>query len=517
MLGAVARTSAAALRAAKPAVVANTIQGTSIKSLPSLYNTQRNYSDAAAGGKVVAVIGAVVDVQFDGELPPILNSLEVLERENRLVLEVAQHLGENTVRTIAMDGTEGLVRGQPVVDTGNPITIPVGPATLGRIINVIGEPIDERGPVPTEHFAGIHAEAPEFGEMSVEQEILVTGIKVVDLLAPYSKGGKIGLFGGAGVGKTVLIMELINNVAKAHGGYSVFAGVGERTREGNDLYHEMIEGGVISLKDDSSKVSLVYGQMNEPPGARARVALTGLTVAEYFRDQEGQDVLLFIDNIFRFTQAGSEVSALLGRIPSAVGYQPTLATDMGSMQERITTTTKGSITSVQAIYVPADDLTDPAPATTFAHLDATTVLSRGIAELGIYPAVDPLDSISRIMDPNIIGAEHYEIARSVQKILQDYKSLQDIIAILGMDELSEEDKLTVSRARKIQKFLSQPFQVAEVFTGILGKFVSMRQTIDGFKEILDGKYDHLPEAAFYMVGHIDEVVTKAEQLAAQAS
>jgi len=518
MLGAVTRTSAAALRAAKPAMVANSMQGTAINSLPTLFNQQRSYADFAnAGGKVVAVIGAVVDVQFDGELPPILNALEVGGRDARLVLEVAQHLGENTVRTIAMDGTEGLVRGQPVADTGNPITIPVGPGTLGRIINVIGEPIDERGPVATEHFAGIHAEAPDFIEMSVSQEILVTGIKVVDLLAPYSKGGKIGLFGGAGVGKTVLIMELINNVAKAHGGYSVFAGVGERTREGNDLYHEMIEGGVISLKDDSSKVSLVYGQMNEPPGARARVALTGLTVAEYFRDQEGQDVLLFIDNIFRFTQAGSEVSALLGRIPSAVGYQPTLATDMGTMQERITTTTKGSITSVQAIYVPADDLTDPAPATTFAHLDATTVLSRGIAELGIYPAVDPLDSISRIMDPNIIGMEHYEIARNVQKILQDYKSLQDIIAILGMDELSEEDKLTVSRARKIQKFLSQPFQVAEVFTGILGKFVSMRQTIDGFSEILAGKYDHLPEAAFYMVGNVDEVVTKAEMLAEQAS
>lgn len=408
---------------------------------------------AGAQGKVVAVIGAVVDVQFDDNLPPILNALEVQGRGSRLVLEVAQHLGENTVRTIAMDGTEGLVRGQRVLDTGSPIRIPVGAETLGRIINVIGEPIDERGPIETNLSAPIHAEAPEFIDMSVEQEILVTGIKVVDLLAPYAKGGKIGLFGGAGVGKTVLIMELINNVAKAHGGYSVFAGVGERTREGNDLYNEMIEGGVISLKDKTSKVALVYGQMNEPPGARARVALTGLTVAEYFRDQEGQDVLLFIDNIFRFTQAGSEVSALLGRIPSAVGYQPTLATDMGSMQERITTTKKGSITSVQAIYVPADDLTDPAPATTFAHLDATTVLSRAIAELGIYPAVDPLDSTSRIMDPNIIGAEHYNIARGVQKILQDYKSLQDIIAILGMDELSEEDKLTVARARKIQQRL----------------------------------------------------------------
>merc|ERR1712105_22332 len=420
----------------------------------------------------------------------------VEDRSPKLILEVAQHLGENTVRTIAMDGTEGLIRGQVVNDTGNPIMIPVGPETLGRIINVIGEPIDERGPVQTEHFAPIHAEAPGFIEMSVEQEILVTGIKVVDLLAPYAKGGKIGLFGGAGVGKTVLIMELINNVAKAHGGYSVFAGVGERTREGNDLYHEFMETGVINLEDNSSKVALVYGQMNEPPGARARVALTGLTVAEYFRDEEGQDVLLFIDNIFRFTQAGSEVSALLGRIPSAVGYQPTLATDMGTMQERITTTKKGSITSVQAIYVPADDLTDPAPATTFAHLDATTVLSRGIAELGIYPAVDPLDSTSRIMDPNVIGHEHYGVARGVQKILQDYKSLQDIIAILGMDELSEEDKLKVARARKIERFLSQPFQVAEVFTGHAGKLVTMEQTISGFTEILSGKYDHLPEVAF---------------------
>merc|ERR1712029_1127038 len=458
------------------------------KALPAVQSIQlrRDYAAAAGSqnkGRIVAVIGAVVDVQFDEGLPEILNALDVAERSPRLVLEVAQHLGENTVRTIAMDGTEGLVRGQKVTDTG----------------------------------AAIRAEAPEFQEMSVEQEILVTGIKVVDLLAPYAKGGKIGLFGGAGVGKTVLIMELINNVAKAHGGYSVFAGVGERTRKGNDLYYEMIEGGVISLKDKTSKVALVYGQMNEPPGARARVALTGLTVAEYFRDQEGQDVLLFIDNIFRFTQAGSEVSALLGRIPSAVGYQPTLATDMGTMQERITTTTKGSITSVQAIYVPADDLTDPAPATTFAHLDATTVLSRGIAELGIYPAVDPLDSISRIMDPNIIGMEHYEIARSVQKILQDYKSLQDIIAILGMDELSEEDKLTVSRARKIQRFLSQPFQVAEVFTGHAGKLVTMEQTISGFTEILSGKYDHLPEVAFYMVGDISEVVTKAERLAAEAA
>lgn len=455
-------------------------------------------------------------MQFDDELPPILNALEVENRSPRLVLEVSQHLGESTVRTIAMDGTEGLVRGQKVRDTGDAIRIPVGPETLGRIINVIGEPIDERGPIGSNKTLPIHADAPEYTEMSVEQEILETGIKVVDLLAPYSKGGKIGLFGGAGVGKTVLIMELINNIAKAHGGYSVFAGVGERTREGNDLYHEMIEGGVISLKDKSSKVALVYGQMNEPPGARARVALTGLTVAEYFRDQEGQDVLLFIDNIFRFTQAGSEVSALLGRIPSAVGYQPTLATDMGSMQERITTTKKGSITSVQAIYVPADDLTDPAPATTFAHLDATTVLSRGIAELGIYPAVDPLDSTSRIMDPNVVGAEHYETARAVQKILQDYKSLQDIIAILGMDELSEEDKLTVSRARKIQRFLSQPFQVAEVFTGQAGKFVSLKETIKGFKQILAGELDHLPEVAFYMVGPIEEVQEKATKLAEEA-
>merc|ERR1712080_368373 len=462
---------------------------------------------------VVAVIGAVVDVQFEDELPSILNALEVQGAKGRLVLEGAQHLGENTVRTIAMDGTEGLVRGQNCVDTGTPIKIPVGPETLGRIINVIGEPIDERGPVNSVASQSIHAEAPDFADMSAEHVFLVTGIKVVDLLAPYCKGGKIGLFGGAGVGKTVLIMELINNVAKAHGGFSVFAGVGERTREGNDLYHEMIEGGVISLKDATSKVALVYGQMNEPPGARARVALTGLTVAEYFRDEEGQDVLLFIDNIFRFTQAGSEVSALLGRIPSAVGYQPTLATDMGTMQERITTTRKGSITSVQAIYVPADDLTDPAPATTFAHLDATTVLSRGIAELGIYPAVDPLDSTSRILDPNVVGMDHYNTARNVQKILQDYKSLQDIIATLGMDELSEDDKLTVSRARKIQRFLSQPFQVAEVFTGHAGKLVPLEETIKGFKKILAGELDHIPEQAFYMVGPVEEVVEKAEQLA----
>jgi len=478
------------------------------------FSLSTTVSSALPKGQVVSVIGAVVDVQFEDGLPEILNALVVEDRSPKLILEVAQHLGENTVRTIAMDGTEGLVRGNVVNDTGNPIMIPVGPETLGRIINVVGDPIDERGPVETDKRQAIHAEAPAFEDMSVEQEILVTGIKVVDLLAPYAKGGKIGLFGGAGVGKTVLIMELINNVAKAHGGYSVFAGVGERTREGNDLYHEMIEGGVISLKDKTSKVALVYGQMNEPPGARARVALTGLTVAEYFRDQEGQDVLLFIDNIFRFTQAGSEVSALLGRIPSAVGYQPTLATDMGSMQERITTTKKGSITSVQAIYVPADDLTDPAPATTFAHLDATTVLSRGIAELGIYPAVDPLDSTSRILDPNIVGEEHYKTARAVQKILQDFKSLQDIIAILGMDELSEEDKLTVSRARKMQRFLSQPFQVAEVFTGQEGKYVHLKETISGFQKVMAGDFDHVPEVAFFMVGGIEEVLEKAERLAA---
>jgi len=476
-------------------------------------NAVRALSSEVNEGQVIAVIGAVVDVQFPNALPPILNALEVQRHDDgpRLILEVAQHLGDNTVRTIAMDGTEGLVRGQVCVDSGSPIMIPVGPECLGRIMNVIGEPIDERGSIDTVHKAGIHQEAPEFTDMNVEQEILVTGIKVVDLLAPYVKGGKIGLFGGAGVGKTVLIMELINNVAKAHGGYSVFSGVGERTREGNDLYHEMIEGGVIQL-EGQSKVALVYGQMNEPPGARARVALTGLTVAEYFRDQEGQDVLLFIDNIFRFTQAGSEVSALLGRIPSAVGYQPTLATDMGTMQERITTTKKGSITSVQAIYVPADDLTDPAPATTFAHLDTKTVLSRGIAELGIYPAVDPLDSNSRIMDATIIGQEHYDIARRVQKILQDYRSLQDIIAILGMDELSEEDKLTVARARKIQRFLSQPFQVAEVFTGTPGVFVSLDNTIKGFTAICNGELDHIPEIAFYMVGDMNEAIAKADTL-----
>lgn len=467
-------------------------------------------------GRVTQVMGAVVDVQFDGQLPAILNCVQT-ENENRvLVMEVAQHLGEGCVRCIAMDTTDGMVRGQKVVDTGAPITVPVGPELLGRIVNVIGAPIDERGAVGAKLALPIHRAAPEFIEQSTEQQILVTGIKVVDLLAPYSRGGKIGLFGGAGVGKTVLIMELINNVAKAHGGYSVFAGVGERTREGNDLYHEMIESGVIKTDGPGSKAALVYGQMNEPPGARARVALTGLTMAEYFRDQEGQDVLFFVDNIFRFTQAGSEVSALLGRIPSAVGYQPTLATEMGALQERITTTKKGSITSVQAIYVPADDLTDPAPAASFAHLDATTVLSRQIAELGIYPAVDPLDSTSRILDPRIVGQEHYEVARSVQKVLQTYKSLQDIIAILGMDELSEEDKLVVSRARKIQRFLSQPFHVAEVFTGSPGVLVKLEDTIRGFKGIVAGEYDHLPEAAFYMVGTIEDVVAKAHKLAEAA-
>jgi len=470
-------------------------------------------SDVATKGQIVTVIGPVVDVQFEDGRPPILNALEVEGRESRLVLEVAQHLGQNTVRTIAMDATERLVRGQAVLDTGAPIKVPVGPATLGRIINVIGEPIDERGAIETEHYASIHADAPELTDTVGSAEILETGIKVVDLIAPYSKGGKIGLFGGAGVGKTVFIMELINNVAKAHGGYSVFAGVGERTREGNDLYHEMIEGGVIDITGGASKVALVYGQMNEPPGARARVALTGLTVAEYFRDQEGQDVLLFIDNIFRFTQAGSEVSALLGRIPSAVGYQPTLATDMGQMQERITTTKKGSITSVQAIYVPADDLTDPSPATTFSHLDATTVLSRAIAELGFYPAVDPLESTSRIMDPHVVGDNHYDTAAAVKKILQDYKSLQDIIAILGMGELSQEERLVVARARKIQRFLSQPFQVAETFTGTPGVYVALKNTLVGFNRILDGELDDVPENAFYMVGDIDEVLQKAEAAA----
>lgn len=468
-------------------------------------------------GHVTQVIGAVVDVQFDGDLPPILNALETDNQGNRLVLEVAQHLGENTVRTIAMDSTEGLVRGVEVADTGDAIRIPVGPETLGRIMNVIGEPIDDRGPIETSQLAPIHAPAPAFVDQSTESEILETGIKVVDLLAPYAKGGKIGLFGGAGVGKTVIIMELINNIAKAHGGFSVFAGVGERTREGNDLYYEMIESGVIDLKGGKSKAALVYGQMNEPPGARARVGLTGLTVAEYFRDQEGQDVLFFVDNIFRFTQAGSEISALLGRIPSAVGYQPTLATDMGNLQERITTTKKGSITSVQAIYVPADDLTDPAPAASFSHLDATTVLSRQIAELGIYPAVDPLDSTSRMMDPRIVGEEHYAIARRVQEILQTYKSLQDIIAILGMDELSEEDKLVVARARKIQKFLSQPFFVAEIFTGTAGKLVSLEDTIAGFKSICDGECDDMPEQSFYMVGSLEEARDKAKEMAAEAA
>ena len=469
-------------------------------------------------GKVSQVMGAVVDVQFDGHLPEILNALHTENQGNRLVLEVAQHLGEQTVRTIAMDGTEGLTRGQEVIDTGEPIAVPVGRETLGRIMNVIGEPIDERGPVDAKATAPIHAPAPEFVDQSTDTEVLVTGIKVVDLLTPYPKGGKIGLFGGAGVGKTVLIMELINNVAKAHGGFSVFAGVGERTREGNDLYHEMIESNVIDLEDQTkSKVALVYGQMNEPPGARARVALTGLTVAEHFRDAEGADTLLFVDNIFRFTQAGSEVSALLGRIPSAVGYQPTLGTDMGGLQERITSTNKGSITSVQAIYVPADDLTDPAPATAFSHLDATTVLSRSIAELGIYPAVDPLDSTSRIMEPGVVGEEHYAVAREVQETLQRYKGLQDIIAILGMDELSEEDKLVVARARKIQRFLSQPFFVAEVFTGSPGKLVSLEDTIAGFKAICNGAYDDLPEAAFYMVGNIEEAVEKAKKMAAEAA
>ncbi len=469
-----------------------------------------------AVGKISQVMGAVIDVLFEGDLPEILNALHCQNNEKLLVLEVAQHLGENSVRTIAMDSTEGLQRGIEVTDTGSPITVPVGPELLGRIINVIGDPIDERGPINAKQTAPIHAAAPAFVDQSTETEILATGIKVIDLICPYSKGGKIGLFGGAGVGKTVIIMELINNIAKGHGGYSVFAGVGERTREGNDLYYEMIESGVIDLDGDNSKAALVYGQMNEPPGARARVGLTGLTLAEYFRDQEGQDVLFFIDNIFRFTQAGSEVSVLLGRIPSAVGYQPTLATDMGTLQERITSTNKGSITSVQAIYVPADDLTDPAPATSFAHLDATTVLSRQIAELGIYPAVDPLDSTSRILDPRIISEEHYKITTEVQRVLQTYKSLQDIIAILGMDELSEDDKLAVARARKIQRFLSQPFFVAEVFTGTPGVLVSLEDTIKGFKGIVEGEYDHLPEAAFYMVGTIEEVLEKAKKLAEAA-
>ncbi|EKE45692.1 ATP synthase subunit beta [Oceaniovalibus guishaninsula JLT2003] len=473
---------------------------------------------ANAKGKVTQVIGAVVDVRFDDHLPEILNALEVDNNGRRLVLEVAQHLGENTVRTIAMDATEGLVRGAEVTDTDGPIMVPVGTATLGRILNVIGAPVDEGGPVEADEHRAIHQPAPDFASQATSSDILVTGIKVIDLLAPYSKGGKIGLFGGAGVGKTVLIMELINNIAKVHSGFSVFAGVGERTREGNDLYHEMIESGVI-VPDNltESKVALVYGQMNEPPGARMRVALSGLTLAEQFRDQSGTDVLFFVDNIFRFTQAGSEVSALLGRIPSAVGYQPTLATDMGALQERITSTRAGSITSVQAIYVPADDLTDPAPATSFAHLDATTTLSRAISELGIYPAVDPLDSTSRLMDPQVLGEEHYQVARDVQNILQRYKSLQDIIAILGMDELSEEDKLTVARARKIQRFLSQPFDVAQVFTGSPGVQVPLETTIASFKAVVAGEYDHLPESAFYMVGGIEDVKAKAERMAAEAA
>jgi len=469
-----------------------------------------------ANGKVSQVIGAVVDVQFEENLPPILNALEVEDHGIRLVLEVAQHLGDSKVRTIALDSTDGLVRGQPVRDTGSPIMVPVGPETLGRILNVIGEPIDERGPVNASKRYPIHREAPAFDEQGSGTELLVTGIKVVDLLAPYARGGKIGLFGGAGVGKTVLIQELINNIAKAHGGYSVFAGVGERTREGNDLYHEMIESGVIKIDGPGSRCALVYGQMNEPPGARARVGLTGLTLAEYFRDEEGRDVLLFVDNIFRFTQACSEVSALLGRIPSAVGYQPTLATDMGALQERITTTKKGSITSVQAVYVPADDLTDPAPATTFAHLDATTVLNRALTELGIYPAVDPLDSTSRMLDPRIVGDTHYQTARSTQKLLQDYKSLQDIIAILGMDELSEEDKLTVARARKVQKFLSQPFFMSEVFSGLKGKFVSLADSVAGFKALLEGEGDEYPESAFYMQGSLEESIEEGRRLAASA-
>ena len=478
---------------------------------------KKKASTKMSAGRISQVIGAVVDVEFEGGvLPSILNALETDNQGNRLVLEVAQHLGQNTVRTIAMDATEGLVRGQDVKDLGSPITVPVGPETLGRIMNVIGEPIDERGPLKAKMNAPIHKAAPPFVDQATDTEVLVTGIKVIDLLCPYSKGGKIGLFGGAGVGKTVLIMELINNIAKLFGGYSVFAGVGERTREGNDLYHEMIESNVIDLEGES-RATLVYGQMNEPPGARARVALTGLSQAEYFRDEEGKDVLFFVDNIFRFTQAGSEVSALLGRIPSAVGYQPTLATEMGQMQERITSTTKGSITSVQAIYVPADDLTDPAPATSFAHLDATTVLNRAISEKGIYPAVDPLDSTSRILEPRTVGEEHYETARQVQEILQRYKSLQDIIAILGMDELSEEDKTTVARARKVEKFLSQPFDVAEIFTGSPGIQVPLEDTVRSFKGLVDGEYDHLPEQAFYMVGGIEDVIEKAAKMAAEAA
>jgi len=492
------------------------LSGLARRSAPALRSASRNLATEASAnkGRITQVIGAVVDVQFDDDLPQILNALEVEDHDIRVVLEVAQHLGENTVRTIAMDATEGLKRGQAVRDEGAPINVPVGPELLGRIVNVIGEPIDECGPIGNKKTLPLHAEAPLFTDQAVEAQTLVTGIKVVDLLNPYARGGKIGLFGGAGVGKTVLIMELINNIAKKHGGFSVFAGVGERTREGNDLYHEMIEAGVIKVGTSESKASLVYGQMNEPPGARARVALTGLTVAEYFRDYEGQDVLLFVDNIFRFTQANSEVSALLGRIPSAVGYQPTLATDLGGLQERITTTKKGSITSVQAIYVPADDLTDPAPATTFAHLDATTVLSRGISELGIYPCVDPLDSNSRMLDPRIVGDAHYGTARKTQKVLQDYKNLQDIIAILGMDELSEDDKITVTRARKVQKFLSQPFYVAEVFTGSAGRDVDPEDTISGFDTLIEGGADEYPEGAFYMVGDINEVGEKAAKLAA---
>lgn len=471
-----------------------------------------------ATGRISQVIGAVIDVEFEGKLPAILNALETTNDGDKLILEVAQHLGQNIVRTIAMDSTEGLVRGTPVSDLGSPIMVPVGPATLGRIMNVIGEPVDEGGPINTKLRASIHREAPAFKDQATESEVLATGIKVIDLLCPYVKGGKIGLFGGAGVGKTVLIMELINNIAKAYGGYSVFAGVGERTREGNDLYWEMIESNVnVEGGGGESRCTLVYGQMNEPPGARARVALTGLSQAEYFRDEEGKDVLLFVDNIFRFTQAGSEVSALLGRIPSAVGYQPTLATEMGQMQERITSTNKGSITSVQAIYVPADDLTDPAPATSFAHLDATTVLNRAISEKGIYPAVDPLDSTSRILEPRIVGEEHYEVARMVQEILQRYKSLQDIIAILGMDELSEEDKLVVARARKVEKFLSQPFHVAEVFTGSPGLLVDLKDTVKSFKGVCQGEYDHIPEQAFYMVGGIDDAIKKAEKMAMEAA
>ncbi|SFO44565.1 ATP synthase F1 subcomplex beta subunit [Mesorhizobium sp. NFR06] len=508
-----AKAPAAAAKAAAPAKKAAAPAKAAVPAKAASVATKR----VGAAGKVRQVIGAVVDVQFEDHLPAILNALETQNVGNRLVLEVAQHLGENTVRCIAMDSTEGLVRGQDVYDTGAPISVPVGPGLLGRIINVIGEPVDEEGPVDGIEQRAIHQPAPAYVDQSTEAQILVTGIKVLDLLAPYARGGKIGLFGGAGVGKTVLIQELINNVAKAHGGFSVFAGVGERTREGNDLYHEFIESGVNKKGGgQGSKAALVYGQMNEPPGARARVGLTGLTVAEYFRDQ-GQDVLFFVDNIFRFTQAGSEVSALLGRIPSAVGYQPTLATDMGALQERITTTTKGSITSVQAIYVPADDLTDPAPATSFAHLDATTVLNRAISEKGIYPAVDPLDSTSRMLDPMVVGEEHYQVARQVQSILQRYKSLQDIIAILGMDELSEEDKQTVARARKIERFLSQPFFVAEVFTGSPGKLVDLADTIKGFKGLCAGDYDHLPEAAFYMVGGIEEAVEKAQRLAAEAA